>query len=282
MAKLKLYMLEWLRTILNLLRSRIGTGQVAVYWYDRGVNFGDLITPYLFKKYGLNPLWVKPAFANVLSTGSILEHVKTPYSGLVWGSGFIDDEIPLPMFESANVQAVRGKLTLKKLGASGSTVVLGDPGLLCSQFVSLPKVKKWKVGVVPHFVDAESEVIENLKNKHGGQLCVVDVMRAPELVWNDLANCEVILSSSLHGLVCSDSLEIPTCWITLSDNVVGAGYKFRDYYSAFDEIVETQLLTGEESLEQLIALTCKRDIMRLNTIKSGLDAIFKQAEGVFS
>jgi hypothetical protein len=39
----------------------------------------------------------------------------------------------------------------------------------------------------------------------------------------------------LHGLVLADAIGIPNVWTLLSENkVVGHGFKFRDYYSAFD------------------------------------------------
>ena len=42
--------------------------------------------------------------------------------------------------------------------------------------------------------------------------------------------CDVILSSSLHGLIISDAYAIPNVWIKLSDKVEGNGFKFKDYF----------------------------------------------------
>lgn len=264
-----------LRGILGLFVSSFGSNRLRVYWYRVGVNFGDWITPYLLQKYGFKPCWVQVNDADYLSTGSILEHITIDYKGTVLGSGFISEHSDSGCFTDAQITGVRGKKTASKLSLENSKLVLGDPGLLCSKFVVVPTSQKWKVGIVPHFNDANSPVVEELKRSNPNDILVIDVLRKPEEVWEDLASCEVILSSSLHGLICSDSLQIPTCWIEFSNKVIGAGYKFHDYYSSFDEQLRCKNLTGEETIEQLQALCKKRDKDRLFELIDGLDQMFK-------
>ena len=38
----------------------------------------------------------------------------------------------------------------------------------------------------------------------------------------------------MHGLIAADSLGIPNQWFALSEQVIGNGYKFADYYSVFE------------------------------------------------
>ena len=49
-----------------------------------------------------------------------------------------------------------------------------------------------------------------------------------------IAQCRCVLSSSLHGLIAADSFHIPNLHIVFSDRPLGDGYKFDDYYSAYD------------------------------------------------
>lgn len=42
------------------------------------------------------------------------------------------------------------------------------------------------------------------------------------------------MSTSLHGLIVADSYGIPNAWIKQPQDIGGNGYKFDDYYSAFD------------------------------------------------
>lgn len=55
----------------------------------------------------------------------------------------------------------------------------------------------------------------------------------------------MILSSSLHGLVVSDAFGIPNQWLEFSDNVVGAGFKFRDYADGIGRTAMTPVKISE-------------------------------------
>ena len=103
---------------------------------------------------------------------------------------------------------------------------------------------------------------------------VIDVQRQPIEVIADVDKCEYILSSSLHGVIAADSLGIPNAWILLSDKVLGSGFKFYDYASAFGMKYEPECLSGSESLSELINMT-HRVSNRIQEIKNSLDSVFK-------
>ena len=62
---------------------------------------------------------------------------------------------------------------------------------------------------------------------------MIDVFSETVEFIQQVSQCEMILSSSLHGLITADALKIPNRWIKLSDKIRGNDYKFADYYSAF-------------------------------------------------
>ncbi len=55
----------------------------------------------------------------------------------------------------------------------------------------------------------------------------------PSAVIKQIAECECIVSSSLHGLIIADSLGIPNIHVKVTNNLLGDGFKFDDYYSAY-------------------------------------------------
>ena len=66
---------------------------------------------------------------------------------------------------------------------------------------------------------------------------VIDVRSGIENVMREASKCERIISSSLHGIILSDALGIENKW-EISEKVLGAGFKFRDYASALGEEIE--------------------------------------------
>jgi hypothetical protein len=69
----------------------------------------------------------------------------------------------------------------------------------------------------------------------------------------NLAGCESVASSSLHGLIFAEALQVPNVWIELSDKVLGGGFKFRDWFS----VVEMPQLEPDvpRSTDEMIRLT---------------------------
>jgi len=86
---------------------------------------------------------------------------------------------------------------------------------------------KFKFGVVPHYVDRKNPIIETSQSK---DVSVIDVGQRPEQLLSELRQCEIVLSSSLHGIIFAHAVGRPALWIELSDKVEGAGFKFCDYY----------------------------------------------------
>ena len=244
---------------------------VISHWFDQVDNFGDLLNPLLFKHYGLTPINATRQSAEVLALGSILEKVPESFSGTIIGSGLMYDQ--KQYLPNARVLAVRGALTRDRIAADINTP-LGDPGLLVPLLFPKRHKKKYTLGIVPHFFDKSDQRLSKIAERHPNEVIIIDVQRKPRKVIREIDQCEFILSSSLHGLITADSLGIPNAWILLSDKVLGKGFKFADYASAFGEKFQPQYLNGTESLTELIKLTTKVQ-RNITCVQSSLDLIFK-------
>ena len=91
--------------------------------------------------------------------------------------------------------------------------------------------KIYKLCIIPHSVDKNNHLLEN--NIHINKSLILNIDGDPFIFIDNLTKCERVLSSSLHGLIISDSLGIPNMRIIVSDSVIGGDYKFIDYYSAY-------------------------------------------------
>ena len=219
---------------------------IDVFWWSRVrekngelENFGDCLVPYLLKKTTSEPFrWVAPnrnrtlrifgKKKHYLIIGSILRRA-TEHS-IIWGAGIMFHNSNVP---KAKFLAVRGPLTRKRLLSLGYHVPekYGDPALLLSLFNSPKKVKNYKLGFIPHFLDYEAVKEKYLGNK---EIRIINLLtKNPQQVIDEINDCEKILSSSLHGVIVGHALEIPSLWIKISDKLKD-DIKFYDYYESLD------------------------------------------------
>src|SRR5690606_5814540 len=80
----------------------------------------------------------------------------------------------------------------------------------------------------------------------------LDIESPIEELVDRVCECEVIASSSLHGLIVADAYEIPRVWLKLSDNILGGEFKFLDYFSTTDVPDLSPMLLGNTNLEIII------------------------------
>lgn len=223
---------------------------LIAYWGFK--NFGDLITPLILKEMGYTPIHApRVSKAQFVAVGSILDSINASFSGVILGSGFLNDKRPKRL-PKAKILAVRGKLTKELLGIE-EDISLGDSGLLVARFITERPNKKYKLGIVPHYSDVENGKLKHFIQHYGDEILVIDVLQPVEDVFSQIASCDFIASSSLHGLVFSDSLNIPNLWLSYSDLLGNGTFKFDDYYSAFDVKRAPYSPSGNESPEELIS-----------------------------
>ena len=109
-------------------------------------------------------------------------------------------------------------------------------GLLTSLVFKQNKNKTNKIGIVAHHVDADLEIVRKLQNDD--RFIIINPLDHPNKVIAEITSCKLILASSLHGLIVSDSFKVPNMWIQLSDRLMGIDYKFKDYYSTLGKEVQ--------------------------------------------
>jgi len=168
---------------------------------------------------------------NYLVIGSTVNLLCNEQS-VVWGAGVISDDLELP-YKPIRVYAVRGPLTRKYLLKRGIACpeVYGDPALLLSLYYR-PKIeKKHRMGIVLHYKDQTDENKKRILEAFP-DVCFIDIAHYDHWLGfvDKLLSCNVILSSSLHGLIMAESYGIPNVWVKLSDNVMGGEFKFHDFF----------------------------------------------------
>ncbi|MDD7986894.1 polysaccharide pyruvyl transferase family protein [Lentisphaera marina] len=205
--------------------------QLHLFWSKSSVgNWGDDLNPILCELIsGKKCRYASGEQSNkFMAIGSILSHADNRTE--VWGSGFISSCAKY-ISRPQKVHAVRGPLTRKRLielGYSDVPEIYGDPALLLAKFAPDPPKKKYKLGIIPHYADKRHPLIEKYK---GDSACKVIDVSLP--IWDFLSTlreCDSIISSSLHGLICADTFKIPNAWVEFSNKVTGNGFKFSDYF----------------------------------------------------
>jgi pyruvyltransferase len=186
---------------------------------------------------------------NLVAVGSILAWADR--FSVIWGSGAISADMPLSR-RPAEILAVRGPLTRRRLRSMGIWCPdwYGDPGILISDIAPIPAGSKTGLGFIPHYVDTGDRFVVEARQRRA---IIIDPSSPLPVYLAALARCEMIVSSSLHGIVFAHSYGIPAAWIKLSGKVVGDGFKFLDYYGSigFNE-KDIPSLTGESEMDQIV------------------------------
>jgi pyruvyltransferase len=202
--------------------------KISLHYADIN-NFGDALNIDVFRYFGYEVKKATVIDASVSGIGSIMGWGdKSGFSGYVLGSGIMEKEQKVDG-SRLNVRLVRGPLTLGNMYnvKNKDVVKFGDPGLICP-YIWKPSTKTAKVGVFPHYIDQENDTYKMLCEKLPN-MKIIDAKETTDNVISSLTSCELIISSSLHGIVVSDAYGIPSIWTKFSENIRGGDFKFNDY-----------------------------------------------------
>lgn len=259
-----------------VLKGRLLNNGISAYYCKWTNNFGDLLTPIILKYYGMTPYFAYPNKAKVAVVGTILDLLGNEYCGYILGAGLTYDKPS--EFKNAIFYGVRGELTRKNLGLDKSDIVVGDPGILISNIIKFNNVKKiYKIGIIPHESETNDYRLNMLLNKFKEKAKVIypnckNVVK----VLREINECEYIISSSLHGLIVSDSYGIPNCRIQLNALDDSDSFKFKDYYSSINEELKTIDIDGNESLDYFIENCRLIDRRIISEKQRRLDLMFRK------
>ncbi|ENV86248.1 MULTISPECIES: polysaccharide pyruvyl transferase family protein [Acinetobacter] len=208
-------------------------------------NAGDLFNKD-YPKYRFGKNIYKYSFGgkkHYLFCGSILGR-SNKYSTVI-GAGFISKTQSEQKIDFDKIIGVRGNLTAKALLKQNPELkfeFLGDPGLLAREVIhprdnSIVEAKI-SIGIIPHFMDLD-RVRSIIKNSN--EIYIIDIRDDFKNVCLKILSCDRILSSSLHGLIFSDAMNVPNNWISVGDEIIGGDFKFKDYYSVMTDPKESPI-----------------------------------------
>lgn len=209
------------------------------YKWIRGQNFGDylsyIIVAKIAEKLGFKKMCIN-GNKKLLAVGSVLHFAKD--GDVVWGAG-VNGKVDITMhkFTNLDVRMVRGPLTKKFLEnrdilAGGN--VFGDPALLLP--ILFPKY-------IYKPVSGKITVIPNLNET---DICKKNIPKnmtyvSPFLHWKkvlkEILSSQLVLSSSLHGIILSEAFGVP---VRLIKPVGGETlFKYKDYYEGTGRVLNT-------------------------------------------
>ena len=250
--------------------------------YNRN-NFGDQLSEVVVKAIlgsdikicNVADKNVERSTGSLVGLGSVLHFAN--YGDTIWGTGAIPERFRkrdlffLSQYRrrvapSWNVRAVRGPLTrdfmLKSLGID-CPEVYGDPAILLPDIlVDKKRNPKRHYGVIPHYRDLPVIQDDNVMSPLGDWEQVLDF----------ILECELVVSSSLHGIIVAEAFGVPAQWLyneSLPSAKSEGTFKYRDYYLStmrdrptFASSVESAVSLGKPEVPQFQAkLALKQSLM---------------------
>lgn len=270
----KYYM--WFEMLLNkyVLRKKIYAFSpwISMSWGNvEHNNWGDDINMFFLRNISKDYLYPSYAYSNphfihfrgackydrIATIGSMF-HMLENYKTIVWGSGLLSEQF-LPSIIPYKIAAVRGPLTRKVLIENGYNCpeVYGDPAMLLPYYYT-PKndKKKYKLGIIPHYVDQSKD--EVLQFSNNASVIIINMCNYKK--WTDVIDminsCDFVASSSLHGMIVAEAYKVPNLWVEFSEpivNEISRRFKFHDFLMSVNKDRSTPyLITMDTTLEKIL------------------------------
>ncbi len=220
---------------------------------------GNVLGPWIVEKVSGAPVKFGHRESSLLGTGTIIKFATG--QSTVWGAGASRSSDKLSA--DANYKAVRGPLTRDRVLESGGACppVYGDPGLLLPRYLPRPpRTPSFKLGLIRHANQAAKA-----RRFDGVRDILLDGVgdAAIERVVDEIVDCEMILTTSLHGMIIANAYGIPARWCTFPDDGEPAadGMEFADYFQSVGLPMQTvHFFEGDEVIGDHLASLCPSSV----------------------
>jgi Polysaccharide pyruvyl transferase len=186
---------------------------------------------------GMNPYWQHRNESEPF-TISIQLHVHATRGPRTWN---LFEQYEPSTINEANISIVRDQIV------NNANQAFGDPGFLTSTMYPQYATKrsssepKTHYCIIPHYQDLSLPQITELKvaSLFENNDTVIHII-SPRDSWENVLEqistlCHYVASSSLHGLILSESIGIPTMWFQIPDqktSITEGNFKYKDYYDS--------------------------------------------------
>lgn len=215
--------------------------RVNIHYWSEKKNLGDAISPILVK-YAAEQKNIDidkqvNQTRHLYAVGSIL--TAGCQDCTVWGSGLLNTRILNRLKNrKLDIRAVRGPLTRMILMDYGFAVpeVYGDPAILMPLIYNPDVEKKYKVGVITHMNELKVE---------DDRFHTINILTDDyETFIRELKQSELIISSSLHGIILAENYGVPAILLKPKMDML----KYYDFYFGTNRFAFPIAQTLEEAL----------------------------------
>lgn len=225
-----LYFLKRNRT--SITQRPVRQHQVNLEWWNKTLNLGDALAPVLYT-YMLRRKKIKPdqktdRTIHLMTIGSLIGMGN--FDAVIWGSGvhtrdMIQNVNRHKGYVKYDIRAVRGPLTAEVLKKAGYKCpdAYGDPSVLMPLLYRTENLdKKYQVSLIAHYKDAVTapDDFHRIDIRTKNYRRVIDEITASEL----------IISSSLHGIILAEAYGIPAVFLNQNHSRDLELMKYHDWY----------------------------------------------------
>lgn len=204
--------------------------------FNLGDCLGPLIVKFLLEQKGIDMDAEIPKKKHLFTVGSMIiggNFGGNYQSATIWGSGVQFRLSKLASFfqkisrRKLDIRAVRGPLTRQVLMEYGHHCpeVYGDPAILMPLLYQPQVEKKHEKLVIPQFFHERS-----FREEHPNERMVSMNTDDYKFVIDEIASSKFVYTSSLHGIILSETYGVPAVFFRGLDKKVD--FKYRDWYES--------------------------------------------------